>query len=71
MRLEKDAKFEGKLTYGLENNMRNLANIYHTTRKLGLKIGVFMGHFYPKQKMYGLKIHKGVMCYDIDERCKI
>ena len=41
MRLEKDAKFEVKLTYGLENNMRNLANIYHTTRKLGLNWGFY------------------------------
>ena len=28
-----DAKFEEKLTCGLENDMRNLANFYQSTRK--------------------------------------
>ena len=45
---ESDAKFEEKLTCGLENNMRNLANFHQSTWKLGLKIGTFMGYFYPK-----------------------
>ena len=45
---ESDAKFEEKLTSGLENNMMNLANFHQSTRKLGLKIGTFMGYFYPK-----------------------
>ena len=49
---ESDIKFGGKLTYGLENSMRNLANFHHSTWKLGLRIGTFMGYFYPKQKMY-------------------
>ena len=71
MTLESDAKFEEKLTCGLENNMMNLANFHQSTRKLGLKIGTFMGYFCPKQKMYELKIHRGVMCYDNEERCKI
>ena len=31
--LERDAKFEEKLTCGLENNMRNLANFYQNTWK--------------------------------------
>ena len=68
---ESDAKFEEKLTCGLENNMRNLANFHQSTWKLVLKIGNFMGYFYPKQKMYELKIHRGVMCCDNGERCKI
>ena len=33
MRLKSDAKFEEKLTCGLENDMRNLANFYQSTRK--------------------------------------
>ena len=33
MTLESDAKFEGKLTCGSENNMRNLANFYQSTCK--------------------------------------
>ena len=61
---ESDAKFEEKLTCGLENNMRNLANFHQSTWKLVSKIGTFMGYFYPKQKIYELKIHRGVMCYD-------
>ena len=33
MTLTSDAKFEEKLTCGLENDMRNLANFYQSTRK--------------------------------------
>ena len=33
MTLESDRKFEEKLTCGLENDMRNLANIHQSTRK--------------------------------------
>ena len=33
MKLESDAKVAKKLTYCLENDMRNLANFYHSTRK--------------------------------------
>ena len=33
MTLESDAKFEEKLTCGLENDMRNLANFYQSTQK--------------------------------------
>ena len=33
MTLKKDAKFEKKLTCGLENDMRNMANVHQSTRK--------------------------------------
>ena len=33
MTLESDAKFEEKLTCGLENNMRNLENFYQSIPK--------------------------------------
>ena len=33
MTLKNDAKFEGKLTCGLENDMRNLANFLQNTGK--------------------------------------
>ena len=33
MTLKSDAKFEEKLTCGLENDMRNLANFYESTGK--------------------------------------
>ena len=46
MTLKSDAKFEEKLTCGLESDMRNLVNF---TRGLkSLKIGTLMGSFYPK-----------------------
>ena len=71
MALESDTKFEERLTCGLEYNMRNLANFHQGTWKLGPKIGTFIGYFYPKCKMYRLKIHRGVMCYDNGETFKI
>ena len=45
MALESDAKFEEKLTSGLENNM---TNFHQSTWKLGIKIVTFMGYFFPK-----------------------
>ena len=33
MTLKSDAKFGEKLTYGLEHDMRNLANFHQSTRK--------------------------------------
>ena len=66
MALNIDATFEGKLTYAFKNDMRNLAN-FHQRMSKNLKIGTLMGFFYPKQKMYELKIYKGVMCHDNEE----
>ena len=33
MTLESDVRFEEKLTYGLENDMRNLVNFHQSTRE--------------------------------------
>ena len=66
MALNIDAKFEGKMTCAFKNDMRNLANIHQTTFE-SLKIRTFMGSFYPKQKMYELKIYRRVMCHDNEE----
>ena len=55
MALNIDAIFEGKLTYAFKNDMINLAN-FHQNNFESLKIGAFMGSFYPKQKMYFLKM---------------
>ena len=45
MTLESDAKFEEKLTCGLENDIKNL----EISRALkSLKIGTFIWFFYPK-----------------------
>ena len=46
MTLESDAKFEEKLTCGLENDIKNL-EIFTRALK-SLKIGTFIWFFYPK-----------------------
>ena len=61
-----DATFEGKLTCAFKNGMRSLSNFYHSTFE-SLKIGTWMGSFYPKQKMYKLKIYRGVLCHNNEE----
>ena len=66
MTLKIDAKFEGKLTYASKNDMRNSTNFNQSTFK-SLKIGTFIGSFYPKQKMYELKTHRGVIGHDHEE----
>ena len=66
MALKIDATFEGKLTSTFKNDMRNLAN-FHQTMFESLKIGILMGSFYPKQKIYELKIYRGVLCHDNEE----
>ena len=63
MTLESDAKFEEKLTCGLENEMRNLVKYYQSTRKSQN----WDFSYYPKQKMYELKIYRGVMCFGNEE----
>ena len=65
MTLKGDAKFEEKLTCGLESDMRNM-QIF--TRAIeSLKIGILMGSFNPKQKKYELKIHREVMGHGNEE----
>ena len=59
-----------KLTCAFKNDMRNLAN-FHQDTSGRLKIWTFIGSFYPKWKMYELKIYRGFMCHDNEEWCKI
>ena len=66
MALNIDAKFEGKLTCAFKNDMRNLANFHQSTFEY-LNFGTFIGSFYPKKKMYELKVYRGVMCHDKKE----
>ena len=66
MALNIDATFEGKLTCAFKNDMRNLAD-FHQTMFRSLKIGTLMESFYPKQKMYELKIYRRVLCHDNEE----
>ena len=60
MALNIDAKFGGKMTCAFKNEMRKLAN-FHQSMFGSLKIGNLMGSFYPKQKMYQLKIYREVV----------
>ena len=55
MTLESDAKFGEKLTCGLENNMRNLANFHQSTRNWDSKLGLLWGTFIPSRKFMSLK----------------
>ena len=66
MALNTDAKFEGKMTCAFKNDMRNLAH-FHQSMFGSLKIGTLTGSFYPIQKMYGLKIYRGVFCHENEE----
>ena len=66
MELNVEAKFEGKLACAFKNDVRNLAH-FHQTMFGSLKIGTLMWSFYPKQKMYELKIYRGVLCHDNEE----
>ena len=65
MTLKNDAKFEIKLTCGLENNMKNLTNFYQSTQKFQYQD--FDGIRYSKQEMYELKIYRGVLCHHNEE----
>ena len=69
MTLNIDATFEGELTCAFKNDMRDLAN-FHQTMFKSLKIGTLMGSFYPKQKMYELKIYRGVLYHGNEEYTK-
>ena len=61
-----DATFKRKLTWAFKNGMRNLAN-FHQSMFQSLKIGTLMGFFYPKKKIYELKIYRGVLRHENEE----
>ena len=61
MTLESDAKFEEKLTFGLENNMRNLANFDQSTWNCYSNLGLLWGTFIPSRKCMTLKF-TGDLC---------
>ena len=63
MALKIDTKFEGKLTCASKNDMSNFANVHQSTFE-SLKSWTFIRSFYPKQKMYELKIYRGDMCHE-------
>ena len=61
--LDIDVKLEGKLTCAFKNDMRNLTKFCQSTLEC-LKIGTFIGSFYPKWKMDEFKIYRGVMYHE-------
>ena len=69
MALNIGVKFEGKLTCAFKNEMRNFAN-FHQTMLESLKIGTLIGSFFPKWKIYELKICRGVMCHENENNAK-
>ena len=60
MTLKKDAKFEEKLTCGLESDIRNLAKFQQSTQKC--QNWDFDGIFLSE-----LHIYRGVICHDNEE----
>ena len=69
MTLRFDAKFEEKLTCGLEMTW-GIWQIF--TRALdSLKIGTLIGSFNSELKKYELKIYSGVLCHNNEKWCKI
>ena len=66
MELNTDAKFKGKMTCAFENDMKNLANFPKSTF-VSLKIRTLMGSFYPKQKIYELKVYRRDLCHDNED----
>ena len=72
MTLKSDAKFEEKLTCGLENDMRNMADFHQEFNKFWpehskvSKIFTLMGFFRAKYIFFELK-NRGVIFHDIKE----
>ena len=57
MTLKNDAKFEEKLSCGLENDMRNMTNFHQSTKLRRSQNGTLVESFYLKQNMYELKFN--------------
>ena len=66
MALNSDATFKRKLSCAFKNDIRNLAHFHQSTFE-SLKIGTLMRSFYPKYKMYELKIYRGVLYHENEE----
>ena len=69
MALNIDAKIEGKLTFAVKTDIRNLGNFRHSTWKSQTSdfSGILLN---PKKKMYELKIYMGAICHDNEKSCK-
>ena len=62
MTLKRDAKFKGKLTRGLKNDIRNLVNFDASSRKSD--ICILMGSFCPKHIKFWMKKYGRVVSLD-------
>ena len=69
MTMKGGAKFEEKLTCGLENDRRNLVNFHQSTQKSqNWNVDEIPSS---KKRMYELKMYTVVICHDNEEGCKI
>ena len=64
MTLKVDAKFKGKLTRGLQSDIRNLVSFHASSRKS--KKLHFDGFLLSKVYNFELKNYRGVMCHDTE-----
>ena len=65
MTLKGDAKFKGKLTCGLENNLRNLLNFLRAVESL--ETCTLMGFFRPKHIKVYMKKYRRVVLHNTEE----
>ena len=64
MTLKSDAEFEGKVTLGFKNDIRNLVNFHPTTQKS--ENFTLMDCFCPKYMRFELKRYRRVIFYDTE-----
>ena len=67
--LKSDAKFEEKLIFGLENDMRNMANIYQSTWKIS-ELGLWWDSFIQRRKCMSLKFTEELCVMSIKNDAK-
>ena len=68
MTLKGDSKFKEKLTFGLENDMRNMADSHQSTRK-SQKVSFEWVPF--EHLFFELKRYRGVIFHKTKEGCNI
>ena len=66
MALDIDATFDGKVTCSFKNDMKNLA-IFHQIMLKSLKRWTLVWSYYSKEKVFELKIDRGVLGHDSEE----
>ena len=66
MELDIDATFDGKVTCSFKNDMKNLA-IFHQIMLKSLKRWTLVWSYYSKEKVFELKINRGVLGHDSEE----